>query len=692
MQAPVRRLLRLCTHAALAACTVALVAGCASSPRESGIPSAPKAARDARDASPGAVQPAEASAKAPRTPEQAIARAEERYAVGDEAGAVAILEQALAQSPAGPGSDAARLRLAELERRRGRIPSAANALARVRRDRLSAEQRTRALRLDASIAAAEHDPVKQLVALADLRSSAKGSDEVALLDADIDEAISTLTLDEATRAGGALRDRPPAARVRLRETELALEARNVDRAMLALAEASRLPLTPAEVARIPALEARAHALEEQGVGLPPPEAPYDPSLPLPPQRVPRPAAIPFTTGARGVLGVVLPLTGPRARFGELSLRGVLLAARVPRAGAAAGDDGLRLLVRDSNGTPAGAAAAVSELGAMPEVSAVIGPIGAEEAESAAVAAETVGVPLLALSPREGVSRDRPHVFRVGVAPRGEADALAEYAIASLGLRRFAVLHPNDGYGQGFSQVFQQAVQARGGEVVAVASYPLRTTDFAAAIQSLLAQAPKRLVAAGVPSVAATLGGGAKAVPPVGSGAEKRAPTPAGPPPFDAVFVADSREVAGVLVPQLAYHDLGSVRILGPRGWANPDLISVAQQQVEGAILAEPFDPASAAPMVREFVARYRSELGDEPDVFAAQAYDATVLVLAQLALGSASRDAVRAGLATTREVPGVAGATTIAADGNGQKRASLIAVVNGHLTPIPARYEDAGSY
>jgi len=656
-------------------------AACAPAPRESGIPSAPETRRDGRDGrepTTGARAPGSPSSAAPRTPEEALARAEERYAVGDEAGAVAILERAVATSPNGAGVDAARLRLAELERRRGRIPNAANALGRVRRERLAPEQRKRALRLEASIAAAENDRPAQIVALAALRADAQGADEVALLDVDLDEAISKLTLDQATRTAAALRERPPVARVRLRETELALMARDVDRALLALAEASRLPLTRDEVARIPGLEARVHALEEQGVGFPPPQAALDPSMPLPPQRVPRPAPLPFTLGARGILGVVLPLSGPRTRYGELSLNGILLAADLPRADASEAEDGLRIVVRDSQGTPAAAAAAVAELGALPEVSAVLGPLGAEEAESAAVAAENAGVPLLALSPREGVSRDRPHVFRVGVAPRGEADALAEYAIMSLGLRRFAVLHPNDAYGHGFSQVFQQAVQARRGEIVAVASYPLRTSDFTGVIKGLVAQAPTPL-APPAPAMAPTATGGAP-------------PASAAPPPFDAIFVADSREVAGVLVPQLAFADLHGVRVLGPRGWAKPDLISVAQKSVEGAILAEPFDPASPDPIVREFVERYRDEFGEEPDVFAAQAYDAAILALAQLAGGGTSREAVRAGLSTVREAPGVAGATTIAPDGNGQKRAFLIGVVDGTLAPIPSRYEDLGAY
>jgi len=652
----------------------ALALGCATAPEEHGIPTAKPASRNAAAGPAGPLRPEVTNAPAPQTPEEALPRAEERYAVGDEAGAVDILSQALAKSPGGPGSDAARLRLAELEQRRGHTAAAANALGRVRIERLSPEQQRRGVRLQATIAREEGDRPTEIAKLAELRASAQGADEVSLIDVDLDEAIGKLTLADAARAASLLGERPPAARVRLREVELALQARDLDHAMLALAEASRLPLTPQEAARIPPLESQVHALEEQGTEPPPPAA-FDPSLPLPPQRLPRPAPPPFTMGAHGVLGVVLPLSGPGARFGEESLNGILLAARLPREGASEADDVLRVLVRDSKGTPTGAAAAVTELAALPEVSALLGPLGAEEAEAAATAAETAGVPLLALSPREDVSHDRPHVFRVGVAPRGEADALAEYAVHGLGLRRLAVLHPNDAYGHGFSQVFEDAVRARGGEIVSVASYPAHTTDFTATIHQLVAQAPKAAPAP-TPPVASTPTRGA-------------APPLIAPAPMDAIFIADSREVADVLVPQLAYNDLGGVRILGPRGWAEADLVSVAGKQVEGAILAEPFDPSSPEPLVHAFVERYRRDFGEAPDVFAAQAYDAATLALAQLASGGTSREGMRAGLARVREVPGVAGATTIASDGNAQKRAFLIAIVNGELRAIPTRYEDA---
>ena len=90
--------------------------------------------------------------------------------------------------------------------------------------------------------------------------------------------------------------------------------------------------------------------------------------------------LPSTRGARGSIGVVLPLTGPYARFGEESLYGVMLAADL--FGADADDPeapSVRLVVRDSAGDPARAGAAVRELAADESVVAIVGPLLSAEA-------------------------------------------------------------------------------------------------------------------------------------------------------------------------------------------------------------------------------------------------------------------------------------------------------------------------
>jgi ABC-type branched-subunit amino acid transport system substrate-binding protein len=389
------------------------------------------------------------------------------------------------------------------------------------------------------------------------------------------------------------------------------------------------------------LEERAHQIEAG--------AAIGTSLPVPGEEPTAP--LPETAGARGTLGVVLPLSGKLAPFGERSLTGILVAAGFPE-GTGPGT-GVKLLVRDSGGSPQAAAAAVHDLASDPEVSAVLGPLTAEEADAAAAVADADGLPLLTLSARETVTQGRTNVFRLGVAPRSEAEALAEYATHSLGITRFAVLYPDDPFGRGLSELFQAAILARGGTIAGTAGYPRKTTDFGPVFRTLV----------GGPLPTAEAPGA----------------------PFQALFVADTREHATLVASQLAFHNLTGVRLLGPRGWLHPDFLRQGGRHVEGAIVAEPFDPEYASPIVEEFVRRCRRETGETPDVVTAQAFDAAVLAMAELVRGATDRAALRDGLSRVRDVPGVAGATTVRSDGNADKRSTLAAVENGRFIRLGQR-------
>ncbi len=610
------------------------LAGCATPEADRRAPEPPAPARDA-------VPPAPASF------DQTLRDAEQRLAARDEAGAIRLLAQAIAARPQAAGSDLARLRLAELERKAGRVAAASTTLAPLRVDRLAPDDLRRALRLQASLARERGDATGELSWLSRLRSETADADELALVDVAIDERIARMSLAELDQSAAELGERAPAARVRLRQAALAIERRAPGVAMLALAQAARLPLSPVESEQLDDLERRVHELARAGVdpglGTVLGGSPASDAM-LPAAVAPPAAPLPETAGARGVLGVVLPLTGAMSRPGEASLSGILLAANLPGAGEDA-ERALRLRVRDSESTPAGAAAAIHELASDPEILAVIGPIAADEAEAAAVAAEADGLPLLTLSSRESVSQGRTHVVRLGVTPRAEAEALAVHAVGGLGLRRIAILHPDDAYGRGLAPIFEQTVRALGGEIVASESYDVQRVDFGETLRHL---------------------------------AGGKLPTDAEPAlPFDALFVPETRERLSLIAPQIPAHHLAGVRLLVPRGGVTDAALRANARALEGAIVAEPFDPGGGSSLVEDFVRRHREAFGRDPDLLAAQAYDAAVLALAELARGATDRESLLRGLMSVSESPGVAGATTVLPDGNSQKRSSLLAVREG---------------
>lgn len=574
--------------------------------------------------------------------EIALSLAQIYLAKKDDGRAANALERGLKGQPSGNRSDEVRLLLAQLEAKRGRRETAYQVLAPVRLGNLTVAQRREALRLLADLARARRDPVNAVLWLARLRAEAPDDDAVALVDVEIDQQLGEMGRPELEQLVPKLKGAVPAGRARIRQAELAIQMGQLDAAGQALAEASALPLTKADAQRLVKAET---LLVKKGGKLAKevartPGAEVKPATPLAPTT--------GTTETVTTVGVVLPLTGRFSKFGEESLNGILLAAGVFEENPPPGTSGIRLVVRDSASAPDAAAAAVNELSSDTTVAAVIGPLLAEETESAATAAESASLPLLTLSGKEGVSAQSTHVYRFGATARAEADALAEYTIKTLGLKRFGVLYPEDPYGRGLRDLFSAAVQARGGSVVRSIGYEPRSRELLGSVREVLG--------------------------------------PAGPPgskaSLDAVFVPDTRE-KGILAAQaLVAQGAGNVRVLGVRGWLGPDLLRLGGTAMEGAIFSEPFDAASSSPTVTDFTRRYHLSYGKTPDVMAAQAYDAARVLFSALPPGSTSRVELEERIRRVRGYPGAAGTITLQEDGTVLKTPALRGVRSGRIVEL----------
>lgn len=514
-------------------------------------------------------------------------------------------------------------------------------LAPVRLQILTPAQRRDALKLLAELAGARRDHVAQIVWLARARAEAPDEAAVALLDVQIDESLSSLARPELEQVAEKLRGAVPAGRARIRQAELALQMGQIDAAGQALAQAAVLSLTKADAARLTKAETQ---LVRRGGKLPREAA--APAGAKPP--APAPPAPGETREGVTTVGVVLPLSGRFAKFGEESLAGVLLGAGVFEASPLPGTSGVRLLVRDSGAGPEAAAAAVAELAADPSVTAVIGPLLAEEAESAATAAEAAGLPLLTLSAKAGTAGQGGHVFRFGATARAEADGLAEYATKVQGLKRFGVVYPEDAYGRGLRDLFEQAVQTRGGSIVRAIGYEPHSRDLTGPVREVLGPPAK----------------------------------PGAAPPIDALFVPDTREKGALAAQALTAMGAGSVRLLGTRGWQSPELIRLGGTAIEGAIFTEPFDAGSSSPTVADFSRRFHLSYGHTPDVMAAQAYDATRVLLAALPPGSTSRQELEERIRRVRGYPGASGSITLLEDGTVQKAPALRGVRGGRIIEL----------
>ncbi len=615
----------------------------------------------------------------PRSPlsgDASVRLAEMALARGDRDVALLRYEYVIRNFPHGNRVDSARVGAASIELDRGNPGAAMRALEGLHVSRLSGEERQRANRL---LAASARDPVAQLQWLASLRAAETDERLIARIDAEIDGLLAQL--DRAQLALVAKRVEPeiPAARALLAGAERALDVGDYDGARSSIERAARLPMAPAYAAKLARAADRLRALESGRT-----DTEFFPTF-----DDAAGVGLPSTEGARGAIGVVLPLSGNFAAFGEEALRGVLLAAGTFDAQLPVEQrPPIRIEVRDSGGSPGLAAAAVRELAQQEGVAAIIGPLLAKECEAAAVAAEAQRVPLLALTSRREVASGRSFVFRVRTTPSDEVQALADHAMRELGARRFAILYPRDAYGSGVSGLFWEAVEERGGSVVALAAYDPEAVDFGAAIrrlvgyelltaqeQALIAEREKLIRSARRLPVeeAALVRTEARAM--LGPNDEPLPPIV----DFDAIFIPESHEKVALIAPQLAFHEATGARLLGTDAWNHPDLVSIARKHVEGAYFTASFYGDSSIGYVREFASRFAETFGAPADDFSASAYDASNLLLVQLARGAISRDEVRDQLLGVKGFPGVSGVLSMRADGNARKRPFLLSVHRGRI-------------
>ena len=77
-----------------------------------------------------------------------------------------------------------------------------------------------------------------------------------------------------------------------------------------------------------------------------------------------------------------------------------------------------------------------------------------------------------------------YLFSTALSYPQQARRVAEYALGSLNLRRFCIMHPDTAYGRDLARLFAQEIKQRGGEVIAVEFFKESDTDFGAQLTSM----------------------------------------------------------------------------------------------------------------------------------------------------------------------------------------------------------------
>lgn len=348
------------------------------------------------------------------------------------------------------------------------------------------------------------------------------------------------------------------------------------------------------------------------------------------------------------VGAVLPLTGKYAPIAQKTLRGLQMGLGIygPEK------SGMHLAVVDSEGSPEGARRAVERLVLEDNTIAIVGSLLSRTAAAVAAKTEELGVPSVALSQKAGLTENSTYVFRNALTSEMQVKELVRVAMEQMGLKRFAILYPNDSYGVEYANLFWDEVLGRGGQITAAQPYASTETDFRNPIRRLVGT---YYIDDRKAEYQTRVRDWFKK--------QKSLKTRQSPPDdllpaitdFDAIFIPDSPKAVGQIAPMLAYQNVGQVRLLGTNVWNSTELIRRGQKNVDSAVFVD--TNLSNDPNFKnsKFAVEFKKIFGEDPGMFEVQGYEAGVMLKKLIQGGERSRVGLASALANLREFQGVSG-------------------------------------
>jgi branched-chain amino acid transport system substrate-binding protein len=343
------------------------------------------------------------------------------------------------------------------------------------------------------------------------------------------------------------------------------------------------------------------------------------------------------------IGVVAMLSGDGANYG-VSIKQGLETAR-DRINGAGGINGrkISLIIEDSRGDKDQAVKAVQKLINEDRVLAIIGPTNSGEMFAVGPVANDAGVVIMGTSNTvKGIGEIGPYVFRNSLPEENVIPATVRKAKEKFGFTRVALLYSsNNDWAAGSAKSFEKALQEQGVTIVETQTFADGDTDFRAQLARVAAAKP------------------------------------------EALAVSALYKESALLLIQARQQGL-NLPVMGGNGFNGPELMKIAGEAAEGALVGSPWFAGRDDPAAQAFVAEYTKRYNSIPDQFAAQSYDALGIMAEALKVEGAAGDRAkfRDALAAIKDYQGVTGKFSFDENGNPLMDAVVLEMVNGEYREL----------
>lgn len=319
-------------------------------------------------------------------------------------------------------------------------------------------------------------------------------------------------------------------------------------------------------------------------------------------------------GAPTIL-VLAPLSGDYAIFGAEALQGVLLAYE--QSGL---KEKVNIRMADSRADAAQALLRTQQAVNQDSIIAVIGPIMSAPAATVAawLGATHPGIPMLTpTATDDGIAKMGPNIFQVNVTMDNLAQSIADFAVKCLDIREFGIMSSVGEYGATVSRSFTQAVERRGGSVIAFRNFeeghPDYKTEFDLLRDVRLKQLNRRM----------NIKRGAADLNAANAKYNKNSDVD-----FPGLLIAASTPgAAGLMASQAGFYKVTG-QLLGTSGWYGRDLLLQGKNLVEGAYFSVPAQDMGDQDVFKKFADSFKERWGNDPteDKVSGLSYDAANII------------------------------------------------------------------
>ncbi len=344
------------------------------------------------------------------------------------------------------------------------------------------------------------------------------------------------------------------------------------------------------------------------------------------------------------IGVVLPLTGPIAAFGQTSKGGLDIAYAENHK--LKNGDTVKLIILDDRGDKVEAATATRRLIDKNHVTAILGEVASSNSMAMAPIAEKAKTPMIThASTNPRVTKGKKFVTRACFIDPFQGAIQANYAYDNGYKTAVIVTDAKQDYSVGVSKAFKKAYLKRGGKIVGRVLINSGDKDFNAQVSTIKSKKPSIVAFTGYY-------------------------------PEGALMVRQARAM-GVKAP-----------FIGGDGVGFPELIKIGGKAAEGFMYSDHFNEAAAtSPEAKAYVNAFHKKYNKPADSMGALAADGYNMILAAMnkCADPADKVCVNKNLRATKNFHGVTGIINIDANGDAVKSGVVNVVKNGkfaYLTTV----------